>query len=175
MVWFWNFVLYSFFGFLLEVSYARAAGERRDRKCLLLLPLCPVYGLGACAILTLAPRAGGSAVQLFFLGAAAATAVEYLLALWYELGLGVAFWDYSNLPWNVQGRVCLSFSGIWGMLAVALVRGVHPAVEGYLRAIPLPVTAMWMALVGADLLISGMMMKRTGDRTCLQWYRKKEP
>ena len=49
--WLWYFIWYSFLGFLLEVGYARWTGGRRDRKCLLLLPLCPVYGLGACAVL----------------------------------------------------------------------------------------------------------------------------
>ena len=63
--WIWYFIWYSFLGFLLEVGYARWTGGRRDRKCLLLLPLCPVYGLGACAVLLLprgcwsGPFAGG--------------------------------------------------------------------------------------------------------------------
>ena len=48
MVWFWYFLIYSFLGFLLEVSYARITGGYPERKCLLVLPLCPVYGLGAC-------------------------------------------------------------------------------------------------------------------------------
>ena len=53
--WIWYFIWYSFLGFLLEVGYARWTGGRRDRKCLLLLPLCPVYGLGACVVLLLPP------------------------------------------------------------------------------------------------------------------------
>ena len=51
MVWFWYFTICSGAGFLLELGYARATGGRRDRKRTLLLPLCPVYGLGACCIL----------------------------------------------------------------------------------------------------------------------------
>ena len=46
--WLWYFYWYSFLGFLLEVAFARISGHpKRDRKCLLLLPLRPVYGLGA--------------------------------------------------------------------------------------------------------------------------------
>ena len=48
MEWFWYFLFYSFLGFLLEVGYAWWTGGSLDRKCLLLLPLCPVYGLGYC-------------------------------------------------------------------------------------------------------------------------------
>ena len=58
--WLWYFYWYSFLGFLLEVAFARISGHpKRDRKCLLLLPLCPVYGLGACLILWLAPLGRG--------------------------------------------------------------------------------------------------------------------
>ena len=53
MLWFWSFVTYGFLGFLLEVSFAAAVGGRPDRKGLWVLPLCPVYGAGACLILAL--------------------------------------------------------------------------------------------------------------------------
>ena len=47
MDYFWYFLFYSFCGFWLEVLFARATGARkRDRKCRLFLPLCPV-GAGA--------------------------------------------------------------------------------------------------------------------------------
>ena len=174
LAWFWNFVIYSFFGFLLEVGFAWATGGRTDRKCLLLLPLCPVYGLGASAILLLAPVVRRSPVLLFLLGGLTATVVEYAVAGWYEQGLGVSFWDYTGLPGNVRGRVCLPFSLAWGLLALGLVYWVHPAVELWVGAIPPPVTLSMMALVLADLAVSTVMMKRTGDRRCLQWYRRRE-
>ena len=51
---FWLFIFYSFLGFLLEVGFtALTHGGKRDRKCLLALPLCPVYGLGVLLILAL--------------------------------------------------------------------------------------------------------------------------
>lgn len=172
LVWFWNFVVYSFLGFLLEITFARVTGGRADRKCLLLLPLCPVYGLGGSAILLLTPLVEQNPLLLFILGGLTATVVEYVMAAWYEEELGVSFWDYTGLPGNVRGRVCLPFSIAWGVLSLGLVYWVHPAVARWERVIPLPVTVSMMALVAADLAVSGLMMKRTGDRRCLQWYRK---
>ena len=32
LVWLWNFMVYSFIGFLLEVAFARLVGGRADRK-----------------------------------------------------------------------------------------------------------------------------------------------
>lgn len=171
LIWFWRFVCCGFLGFLLEVAYARVTGGRQDRKGLLLLPLCPVYGVGALGILWLAPLAGGHPAGIFVLGAAAATAAEYALAAWYEQVLGVQFWDYRDLPGNLHGRVCLPFSLAWGVLSLGLVYWVDPMLAGYLRAIPAPVTLSMALLVGADLLVSSVMMRRTGGRDCLRWYR----
>ena len=76
MKFFWNFFFYSFLGFGLEVVYAYLTGGRKDRKRTLLLPLCPVYGVGAAAILFFAPVTGGNKVGTFLLGGVTATAVE---------------------------------------------------------------------------------------------------
>ncbi len=171
LVWFWSFAFYSFLGFVLEVTFAWMTGGRMDRKGLLLLPLCPVYGLGACGILWLAPLANRNVFWLFLLGAAAATAAEYLAAVWYERGLGVSFWDYSDLPGNIRGRVCIPFTAAWGLLSLGLVRWIHPWAVGWMVRIPVGVTVAMAVLVAADFVISSMMMKRTGDRRCLQWYR----
>ena len=55
MIWFWTFIFYSLAGYGLEKLYAFAVRARhRVRKCFLLLPLCPVYGLAMVAVLRLA-------------------------------------------------------------------------------------------------------------------------
>lgn len=168
----WYFILYSFLGFLLEVGYARCTGGRRDRKRTLLLPLCPVYGLGALAVLALPETVLVRPLLLMVLGGAAATGVEYLTALFYETVLGVSFWDYRELRWNLHGRVCLSFSLAWAALLPAAVYWVHPVAAGWVKAVPAPVTAAAALAVGIDLLVSGLLLRRTGTRDCLQWYRR---
>ena len=168
---FWYFIIYSFFGFLLEVAFARLIrSEKRDRKCFLLLPLCPVYGLGAMAILALPAPVRASPPLLGLFGGLAATGVEYLMALVYEKGMGVAFWDYSQLRGNWQGRVCPLFSVFWGLLSLLLIYRVHPAVEALLPAMPLPLTLSALALVLADGLCTVVLLRRTGSAQSLRWY-----
>ena len=171
MVWFWNFFVYSFLGFLLEVAFAYSTRGRPDRKCLLVLPLCPVYGLGACAILLLPRRVLAAPALLFLLGGLAATAVEYLTAVFYEKVLGVSFWNYQGLPGSVQGRVCLPFSLVWGALALPLVYWVHPLLSPLWASIPAPVAWAAAAAVLADLFLSAFLLRRTGSRDTLKWYR----
>ena len=174
MVFFWNFMLYSFLGFLLEVAYAWATGGRPNRKCLWVLPLCPVYGLGACFILALSRWAASYPPALFLLGSLAATTAEYLTALFYEKILGVAFWDYRDLPGNFQGRVCLPFSLAWGVLSLVLVYWLHPLFSPLLSAIPTSVGWAALAAVTADLLLSSLLLRRYRDIRCLRWYDHKK-
>lgn len=169
---FWYFVVYSFLGFLLEVAFARVTGARKqDRKCFVLLPLCPVYGLGALAILAVAPWAGGRWWLLVLLGGAAATGVEYLMAVFYEKVLGVSFWDYSKLPGDIHGRVSLPFSVVWGLLALVLVRWVHPGVAALVAGIPLPLSIFMAVLLGADSLYTVFLLRHTRSTDSLKWYQ----
>lgn len=171
--WLWYFIWYSFLGFLLEVGYARWTGGRRDRKCLLLLPLCPVYGLGACAVLLLPPVVLERPLLLAAAGGAAATGVEDGMALFYERVLRVSFWNYEGLPGSVRGRVCIPFALAWSLLMLPLVYLVHPAAARLAAAIPDPVSWAVLAALLGDLAISGGILRRTGDRACLQWYRRR--
>lgn len=172
MQWFWSFMAYSFLGFLLETAFAAASGGRRNRKGLLVLPMCPVYGAGACLILLLPPWVQARPWALYPLGGLAATAAEYLAALYHQRVLGVRFWCYDGLPGSIQGRVCLPFSLAWGMLALGLVYWLHPMLAPWLAQIPAPVS--WMALItlAADSLFTGLILRQYQDTARLCWYRR---
>ena len=47
------------------------------------------------------------------IGAAAITVVELIAGLIVNLWLGLGVWDYSHLPLNVLGQVCLWFFFAW--------------------------------------------------------------
>ena len=170
MEWFWFFTLYGVMGCLLEIVFARATRSRPDRKRTLFLPLCPVYGAGACLCLLSAPPIKDNPALLFAAGAAVCTAVEYLAAVWYERVLGVRFWDYGGRRGNLWGRICLPFSAAWGVLVLLLVYGIHPAVAALVRTIPAPLFYFAAPATLADLVYSGVMLRRTRDRACLRWY-----
>ncbi|MEY8404133.1 putative ABC transporter permease [Oscillospiraceae bacterium 44-34] len=162
---------YGFLGFLLEVSFAAAVGGRPDRKGLWVLPLCPVYGAGACLILALPGWVDERPWLLFLLGGVTATAAEYLAALWHEKVLGVSFWSYDGLPGNFQGKVCLPFSLAWGTLSLGLVYGVHPVLAPWLARVPAPVSWAALATLLTDGLLTAALLRRSGDTGSLRWYQ----
>lgn len=85
------------------------------------------------------------------------------MAILYERGLGVSFWDYTGLPGSIQGKICLPFSLAWGALALPLIYFVHPAVARLTALIPPGVTWTAAATVAADMAVSGVLMKVTGE------------
>lgn len=169
--WFWYFVVYSLLGCGLEVLFARLTRQKkRDRKCFYLLPLCPVYGLGAIGILLLPQWVRERTLLLILLGGLTATGVEYLVGLFDEKVLGVRFWNYSHLPWNVGGKICLAFTAAWGILAWLLVRVIHPWVAALSAATPFWLLLPAALLVAGDGVRSAVLLRRAGTTQVLRWY-----
>ena len=46
------------------------------------------------------------------------------------------FWDYSDLPLNIQGRVCLQYSIYWGLLSLLLLYVIDDWVLTFVELIP---------------------------------------
>ena len=166
----WYFILYSFLGFLLEVAFARITDHpKKDRKCFLLLPLCPVYGMGAILIRWLAGVGEGPlwVMAAGFLGAGTS---ELAMGLFYRHVLGVDFWDYSEQPLNLYGLVCLRFCLYWTVLALGVVYLIDPLVILLLARIPPALVPAAAVLLGADGVVSALALRRTGTTDVLKWY-----
>lgn len=167
----WVFLTYSFLGFLLELVYARLTkSEKPDRKCLLVLPLCPVYGLAALGILALPPFLADDPLLLFFAGGGVAVAAEYAVGFFTRYAFGVDVWDYSMIKGNVHGLVCPVFAIFWGVLAVAGRLWLHPLLAPVLAGLPGWLGAAAAAALGVDVTVSALLLRRRRDSACLRWY-----
>lgn len=62
------------------------------------------------------------------IGAIIVTLLELIIGIIVNIWLGLGIWDYSSLPFNFLGQICLSFSLAW-----ALISGVAIVVDDYLR------------------------------------------
>ena len=164
----WYFWIYSFLGYLLEKAFAKVThAQQQGRKGFLLLPLCPVYGLGMLAVLAL-PERWTSGGWLILWGGFTATAVEYIVHWGYDVLLGVRFWDYSNLFGNLQGRVCLPFALIWGVLTAVAVRWIQPAVERLAERTLPEVTYLCLLVFAVDALCSLRVLQVRKDPEALR-------
>lgn len=62
------------------------------------------------------------------LGSLVVTGVELVAGIVLNCWLGLAIWDYTNLPFNLWGQICLPFSALWVLLA-----GVAVVLDDWLR------------------------------------------
>lgn len=57
--------------------------------------------------------------QQCIIGALIITAVEFAAGCVINIWLGWQVWDYSGLPFNILGQICLPFTVLWSLLAAA--------------------------------------------------------
>ena len=89
----------------------------------------------AAMLLLLAPWQG-NVLAVFAGGMAITTLIEWLAGwLLYKL-FRARWWDYSHLPFNIGGFVCLPFSLLWGAASVVMLLAVHPPIARLAAAIP---------------------------------------
>lgn len=53
-----------------------------------------------------------------FIGSVIITAIEFAVGIFDNLIMGWNVWDYSDMPFNILGQICLPFSGIWFLLCI---------------------------------------------------------
>ena len=164
MYWFWIFAWYSLIGFVIEKLFAAARNAKHHvRKCFLLLPLCPVYGLSMIAVLHLPTELCDTPLRLIFYGGLTATAVEYAAHFFYEKTLGVMFWDYSDTKMDINRRVCVPFSIVWGLLVWVALRYVQPWINAMIWRTPPVATLVAVLLLVADSFYSARLLYQRKD------------
>ncbi len=164
------FLVYSFFGWCLEVVYHAVKHGHVVNRGFLNGPICPIYGFGMIGIMMFLntlqgtlPPSGHSLLVLFAAGMVICTAVELFGGWALDKLFHARWWDYSKEPYNFRGYICLRFSLIWGAAVVAAVRLIHPVVSS-LSGRYLPEEIGWYLMAGmyllaaADLLVTVLVV-----------------
>lgn len=131
------FLIYSIIGWFCECIACSIEWKKvvKDRG-FLIGPYCPIYGWGGlCAYLILS-RYYNDPIVLFILAAVGASVLEYFTSYWMEKLFKARWWDYSNRRFNLEGRVCLGNSFLFGLMGMAFVYFVNPFVTNILSSIP---------------------------------------
>lgn len=137
-----SFLFYSFIGWVLECIYCSVSETRKAKETVivnrgfLVGPLCPIYGCATTVMsLSLQPFSNNLWI-VFFLGILVCDIVEYLTSLIMEKIFNARWWDYSNRFMNINGRICLQHSIIWGALSVIFIRFINPSVTQLILKFP---------------------------------------
>lgn len=127
----WFFVIYAFLGWWLEVSFQTVTVGKFINRGFLNGPVCPIYGFGMVTLLYFLSPFVNSLIMLF-IGAVILTSVlEYITGFVLEKLFHDKWWDYTEMPYNLHGYICLSFSLAWGLAAVFVLQLIHPVIEKF--------------------------------------------
>ena len=131
-----KFTIYSFLGWLCETVYCSVGQRRFVYRGFLNGPVCPIYGFGALLVLFFLMDVKDNLLALFTAGMVVTSTLEYLTSFLMEKLFHAKWWDYSNRPFNLHGRVCLLNSVLFGLMAVLLAHFVDPAVDRLIGGLP---------------------------------------
>lgn len=130
------FIIYSIIGYIIETIFGiMTKGVWESRQSFLYGPFCGIYGLGAVVMIMFLQYFNKNNNTLFIGGFIVGSIVEYVVSLIGEIIFNVKWWDYSNMPLNVNGRICVFFSLFWGFLAIYLMSYAHPKIDKLLNFI----------------------------------------
>lgn len=133
----WYFTIFSIIGLIIETTYCYiTSGQIESRKGLIIGPFCPIYGLGAGAIIAAFGNTNKNAKELFIQGFLFGSIVEYTISFALEAIYGMRFWEYSYLKYNLNGRISLVYSIFWGILTAILIKYISPKIDKIINKIP---------------------------------------
>lgn len=144
------FIIYSVIGWAYETAYCLVTNGRYLSRGFLFGPLCPIYGLTIILMIVITTDRVKSILGLFMSCALIATVLEYISSYWMELVFDRRWWNYNDMFLNINGRVCLGATVLFGFSGVLFVRFIHPAI---MRFISNKVSDLQLRYVNRTILI----------------------
>ena len=160
------FFIYGFAGWCMEVILKYNQYHRFINRGFLTGPLCPIYGFGAILITivigNLASVESGL-VMTFALSFVICGVVEYLTSLILEIIFHARWWDYSQKPMNLHGRIWIGNLLLFGVAGIAIIHILNPLLYRALGLVSLRareiVVSVLLLILAADFVISFFVLK----------------
>ncbi len=168
--YFLRFIFFSFLGWIYECLYCTIKSGKWENRGFLIGPVCPIYGFGAILAWVIFRRlyifpdgrlGMDQPIWVIFLICALGTAImEYSISLLLEKVFNAKWWDYSETPLNINGRICIPASCAFGVAGVVIVKYFFPWYAKYdAMALADPdinefVALMLMMILGMDIALT---------------------
>lgn len=162
--YFLYFIIYSFLGWIYETCYCTIHEKAWENRGFLYGPCIPLYGVGA----TLAQiifidipcdnLRNASYPMIFLICAAGSFVLEYSTSYVLEKRFHARWWDYSEFPLNIHGRVCLIFTMCFGFAGIIVTQIIVPPIMQTVLLIPSVIVELlaliFMFLFGMDMALT---------------------
>ena len=131
------FVITSICGYFIEFIWTFATkGIIVNHSAVVIGPFNFAYGICGVALTLLLYRfKDESYLKIFLLSFVGGSILEYIMSFGMEVVVGFTAWDYSNVPLNLNGRICLLYSIFWGALGILWIKILYPKIDKILSKI----------------------------------------
>lgn len=166
----WIFALGCYLGYAIETLWCLIKnGYIESRSSLVLGHLSVAYGMGAVLLTLLLVHFQNAAWwKIFLISFVSGTVTEYICSLGQEICFGSVAWDYSHLPLNINGRVCLLYSVFWGAIGLGWVKLIIPLMNKLFAKVHIPfekaLVAAFLAFFVFDAVLSAGAAVRMDQR-----------
>lgn len=166
----WIFFLGAFLGDITETIFCWiTTGELMSRSSVVYGPFSLVWGIGVAGITMLLYRYRNKEDRYIFLaGTFLGGAYEYICSVFTEICFGTVFWDYSDIPFNLGGRINLLFCFFWGIAALVWMKLFYPFFSKWIERIPMKIGKMlsyvFVIFMTINIIISAGALARYSDR-----------
>ncbi|MBK5200073.1 MAG: putative ABC transporter permease [Spirochaetaceae bacterium] len=120
------FFIYCFAGWICEIFYCAMLEKHFTNRGFLRGPYLPIYGSGAMSIIYVVSPIFSNPILIFIFSLIVCSLIEYIGSLILEKAFHIKLWDYSNYFANINGRICLLNSSLFGVFGIVLVYFIHP-------------------------------------------------
>ena len=133
------FFCYSVAGWCMEVTLKYIQFHRFINRGFLIGPYCPIYGSGAVVVTVLVGGTigdGAGYAETFLASFVMCGALEYFVSWYMEKLFHARWWDYSQKPMNLHGRIWIGNLILFGLGGVAIVKWIDPPLMAGIQKLP---------------------------------------
>lgn len=145
------FMTYAFGGWAMEVIISLLQRRKLVNRGFLVGPICPIYGVGAL-LLSLAVSSDESPLVIFCVAVVGNAVLEYSVSYIMEKLFRVRWWDYTDQPFNLNGRICAESVLAFGVIGVLILKIINPALLALYSSMPQFLMFLLAAVLAAWLI-----------------------
>ena len=149
LIYFLLFFICSIVGWIYELVYCLIQDRKFVNRGFLIGPYLPIYGTGSVVMILYLNQYKDNPLTVFILAMVICTILEYITSYLMEKLFNARWWDYSNQKFNINGRVSLFNSLLFGILSLLLIYVVNPL---YLNLID-NMNNTWLCVISSICLI----------------------
>lgn len=128
---FYTFLFGCIFGWIIEGIWTLIKkGILINHTALVIGPFNVVYGVGAVVLTVILYRLKNKGnFEIFCVSFATGSILEYIMSYLMEVMFGFVAWNYKRKPFNINGRICLTYSIFWGLLGILWIKFLYPQIK----------------------------------------------